>query len=169
VSRASAVRRSATMAALFAAMVAGTVAAFLPDGVAAQPAPYFSSTYAASEGSPYKEVYGRTFGAGAPLETAAPPAAPPADPPTDPPPLPEVAPEVVYVIEDGRLLTYSAADYAKGEGRARSLSPLPADSSPLGRPAVSLPSVADHLYGAPPAETAAGPAAVPIRLVPPSD
>lgn len=144
-----------------AAMVAGAAAIFLPEGVAAQPAPHFSSTYAASEGSPYKDVYGRTFGAapeadpGLPLETAA----PPADPEV-------VAPEVVYVIEDGRLLTYSAADYATGGGEAQSLSALPVESSPLGRPAASLPSVADHLYGAPPAETAAGPAA-PIRLIQP--
>lgn len=139
-----------------AAMAAGAAAALLPEGGTAQPAPHFSSTYAASEGSPYKEVYGRTFGTapeadpGPPLETAAPPA----------------DPGVVYVIEDGRLLTYSAADYAAGDGKAQSLSPQSAGSSSLGRPATSLPGVADHLYGAPPAETAAGPA-TPIRLIQP--
>ncbi|HMA15383.1 MAG TPA: hypothetical protein VKP12_11390 [Kiloniellaceae bacterium] len=66
---------------------------------AAQDAAYFTPTYAASRGSPYSEVYARTFGA-APLETAAPPAASDAG--------------AVYVIEDGRLLTYSAEDYARG-------------------------------------------------------
>jgi hypothetical protein len=78
----------------------------------AQDAAYFTPTYAASRGSPYSEVYARTF-APAPLETAAPPAeaARPAG--------------VVYVIEDGRLLTYSAEAYAHG-GPASAGAALPA-------------------------------------------
>lgn len=71
------------------------------DAASAQEAAYFTPTYAASRGSPYSEVYARTFGA-PPLETAAPPAA-------DGP-----GAAAVYVIEDGRLLTYSAEDYARG-------------------------------------------------------
>lgn len=78
----------------------------------AQDAAYFTPTYAASRGSPYSEVYARAFGA-PPLETAAPPA--------------EVASPagVVYVIENGRLLTYSAEDYAHG-GPASAGTKLPA-------------------------------------------
>src|SRR3546814_18305485 len=87
---------------------------------AAQDAAYFSPTFAASRGSPYSEVYAATFGArtvGAPpLETAAPTV---------------VVPTLVYVIQDGRLLTYSAGDYGRG-GEALTTTALPA-SLPNGR------------------------------------
>lgn len=76
----------------------------------AQDAAYFTPTYAASRGSPYREAYARSFGA--PLETAAPPATA-AEPPG-----------IVYVIEDGQLLTYSPGNYASG-GPASSRTALP--------------------------------------------
>lgn len=103
---------------------------------AAQDAAYFSPIYAASQGSPYSEVYARTFG-GPPLETAAPAPAASVAP----------APSVVYVIEGGRLLTYSAENYLSG-GDALAGAPLP-DGMGGGR-----------LYGAVP------PAPAPVPLLP---
>lgn len=134
----------------------------------AQSAAHFSPTYAASEGSPYSEVYARTFGAGGPpLETSAPP---PVDPPslTAPPAPPESGPPaVVYVIENGRVLTYSAEAYAQdGEALARSdLASVGGGAMP---PEVRVPTVADQFYAAPALETAAGPEAQgkPIPLLP---
>ena len=136
----------------------------------AQSAAYFSPTYAASEGSPYSEVYARTFGAGGPpLETSAPPASPPGGSPprlAAPPPGARV-PVVVYVIEDGRLLTYSAEDYANG-GEASSRSALPSAGGGSLTPQVRVPTVADRLYDTPALETAAGPGGQgkPIPLLP---
>jgi len=113
-------------------------------GAAAQDAAYFSPTYAASRGSPYSEVYARTFGA-PPLETAAPaPAGTGASGAAGAAP----APTVVYVIEGGRLLTYRAEDYAGG-GAAVAGTPLPA-AAPGGR-----------LYGAVPPASAGAP--VPLQ------
>lgn len=130
----------------------------------AQSAAYFSPTYAASEGSPYSEVYARTFGAGGPpLETSAPPPAL-----TAPPPPPENAPPTaVYVIEDGRVLTYSAKDYAQG-GEALARSDLPSVGGGALRPEVRVPTVTDQFYAAPALETAAGPDGQeqPIPLLP---
>lgn len=122
---------------------------------AAQSAAYFSPTYAASQGSPYSEVYARTFGSGGPpLETSAPP---PAVPETGPASAPEAT---VYVIEGGRVLTYSAEDYASG-GTALARSALPSAGGGAIAPEVRVPTVADRLYDtpspAPALETAAGP------------
>jgi len=158
--------RTAAFAVLSAAgLLAGGVAA-------AQDAAYFSPTYAASHGSPYSEVYARTFGAegGAPpMETAAPP--PPARSAPSVPILPPFAPPpVVYVIEDNRLLTYDAEDYARGTGAALSGVALPGNGSAPGGPApeVRVPTIADRLYAPPPLETAAGAASggAPVPLVP---
>ena len=119
------------------ARIAGLFCSLLLAGsAAAQDAAHFGPTYAASRGSPYSEVYARTFGA--PLETAAPPPAAPG------------APAVVYVIEDGRLLTYSAGDYASGGGQALAGTALPA--APTG----------GRLYGAIPPEPAAGDGPIPL-------
>lgn len=108
---------------------------------AAQDAAYFSPTFAASHGSPYSEIYARTFGA-PPLETAAPaPAAAPADAP---------APSVVYVIENDRLLTYSATDFARGGAQALAGAALP--TAPAG----------GRLYGAIPPAPADSGDAVPL-------
>ncbi|MGF1592193.1 MAG: hypothetical protein ACFCUW_02875 [Kiloniellaceae bacterium] len=131
----------------------------------AQSAAHFSPTYAASEGSPYSEIYARTFGAGAPpLETAAPPAIDTAEAPVI------AESSVVYVIEGGRLLTYSSEAYTGG-GQAQGsalLPPAEADYRALA-PEVRVPTVADSLYGVPPLDTAAGPdtPAAPIPLLPP--
>jgi len=130
---------------------------------AAQSAAYFSPTYAASEGSPYSEVYARAFGAGGPpLETSAPPAATPG----------AVVPgAVVYVIEGGRVLTYNAEDYASG-GAALARSALPSPGSGTLNPEVRVPTIADRLYDTPAPspvlETAAGPqdGAGPVPLLP---
>lgn len=127
---------------------------------AGQEAAYFTPTYAASQGSPYSEVYARTFGA-APLETAAPP--PPSGAPT---------PSVVYVIEDGRLLTYSAEAYERGEGEPLAGTPLAAAEAPYGgfAPELRAARVTDRLYARPQLETTAGaaPAGGPIPLLPPN-
>ena len=153
-------RRAAAYAVLACtSVVLCTVGLARTSAARAQSAPYFSPTYAASEGSPYSSIYAQTFGAGgppasqapaasaapAPLETAAGPAAPPES-------------GVVYVIEDGRLLTYRAEDYAQG-GQALAGTAVP--PAPSG--AADLSSIADRLYEAAPLETAAGP----IPLVPP--
>lgn len=129
---------------------------------AAQSAAHFSPTYAASEGSPYSDIYARAFGAGAPpLETAAPPAAGAAES------------SVVYVIEGGRLLTYSAEAYSGGGGaRGSSLLPPAETDFRAFAPQLRVPTVTDRLYGAPPLDTAAGPdagpdaPAAPIPLLP---
>jgi hypothetical protein len=134
----------------------------------AQSAAYFSPTYAASEGSPYSEVYARTFGAGGPpLETSAPP---PADPPRlAAPPAPAVqgAAAMVYVIEGGRLLTYNAEAYANG-GEALVRSALPSEGGGAMNPEVRVPTVTDQFYAAPALETAAGRTGegAPIPLLP---
>ena len=127
-------RHPALAAGLFCGLLAG-------GGAAAQDAAYFSPTYAASRGSPYSEVYARTFGA-PPLETAA---APPAAAGTA-----ATGPAVVYVIEDGRLLTYSAGDYASGGGQALAGTALP--TAPAG----------GRLYGAMPPQPAAADGPIPL-------
>jgi hypothetical protein len=123
-------RRSAFVAAL----LAGASPAW-SGAAAGQNAAQFSPTYAASQGSPYSAVYARTFGA-APLETSAPAAASP-------------APDVVYVIEGGRLLTYRAEDYARGEGPEIAGAPVPVAKTPYGGFSSGLraPTVTDRLYG----------------------
>jgi len=77
------------------------------------------------------------------------------------------------VIEDGRLLTFRAEDYASGSGAALVGTALPpAESSrSLGTPQVRVPTIADRLYGTAPLETAAGPAQAPapIQLIPPQN
>jgi hypothetical protein len=122
---------------------------------AAQDAAHFSPTYAASQGSPYSEIYARTFGTprktaagGAPLETAAGTPAAAAKSAGDP----VAAPKVVYIIEGGRLLTYSAADYGRGVGEALAAAELP--TGPAG----------GRLHGAIPPEPAAD--GQPIPLLP---
>ncbi|MEO3429068.1 hypothetical protein AAFN88_09445 [Pelagibius sp. CAU 1746] len=165
-------------AVLAAAITAGAGTA------AAQDARHFSPTYAASEGSPYSSVYARTFGAGgpppaapaAPLITSAAPSTPvsPAAPPGRGPEDGAVsAPgnDVVYVIEGGRLLTYRAADYARGRGAVAGAAIPPAVTGSAGAaPATELSGIAGRLYRpSPPAPlaTGAGPGG-PIRLIPPS-
>jgi hypothetical protein len=162
-------QRAWTAALLVAALAAGAATP-----AAAQDASYFSPTYAASDGSPYSSVYARTFGAGgppaqpapppeAPLETSAAPTAAPPQSGTE---------GVVYVIEDGRLLTYRAEDYARGRGAVAGAAVPPAVTGSAGStPPADLSSITNRLYGAPPPgspllPTAAGPAA-PIQLVPP--
>ncbi|MEQ8356421.1 MAG: hypothetical protein RH942_12840 [Kiloniellaceae bacterium] len=155
--------RGHALAATIAVLPAGVTALFCADQVAAQSAPYFSSTYAASDGSPYSEVYARTFGAGgqpagkAAVATATPTLVP-LGPPlvTSAPPAPSDTGNVVYVIENGRLLTYSGQDYARGGGEALEQTLLaPAGGGPA-TPRAELPSIANRLYGSPPLETAAG-------------
>ena len=134
----------------------------------AQNAAYFSPTYAASEGSPYSEVYARTFGAGGPpLETSAPPPAPPPRLAAPPAPPGNSLPGVVYVIENGRVLTYSAEAYAQG-GEALARSDLPSVGGGAMNPEVRVPTVADQFYAAPALKTAAGPDGQgrPIPLLP---
>ena len=143
------------LGAVFAAIQLAACPLLLPSGAVAQSAAYFSPTFAASEGSPYSDVYARAFGAGAP--------------PADTGVVPDTG--VVYIIEGGRLLTLDARDYASGSATALTTTPLPASGPAPGAPAAALSGIADRLYGAPPLETAAGsgaPAAgAPIRLVPP--
>jgi hypothetical protein len=137
----SALRRRCRPAAFAAVLLAGAALVWSA-AAAGQDATYFTPTYAASQGSPYSEVYARTFGA-PPIVTAAP--APPAAP----------TPSVVYVIEDGRLLTYSAEVYARGGGEPLAGAPLP--TTPTG----------GRLYGAVPPQAAAGSAGhAPIPLLP---
>lgn len=163
----TAAQRAAGRHNILAAVAAVLVPALTAVPATAQDAPYFSSTYAASEGSPYSSVYARTFGAGgppAPLETgAAPSGLAPSDlAPSDPAPTESKAGEVVYVIENGRLLTYRAEDFARG-GRAVTSTAVP--PAPGG---AELSGITGRLYGSPPAapvEDAAGP----IPLVPPQD
>lgn len=154
-----------------AAGVALAALAALPGHAGAQDAAVFTPTYAASTGSPYSDVYARTFGTTGrpdaaasqaeplPLETAAPP-------PSAQEAAPAVGPGVVYVIEGSRLLTYRAADYASG-GTAVDQAPLPpADTAYIGgAPEVQVPTIADRLYSRPPATPAGGP----IPLPPPAD
>ena len=144
----------------------------------AQDARYFSPKYAASDGSPYSDVYARAFGAGGPAAGQAAPGAPePWDPPlitaAPPPGPPPAESEVVYVIEDGQLSTYSSDDYARGSGAALSQVPLPTAADAPVASGLELPSIADRLYGAPPLETAAdkigGAPGTPVRLIPPQD
>jgi len=156
------------------ALAAAAVLAALPGHAGAQDAAVFTPTYAASPGSPYSDVYARTFGttgrpdaaAGQteppPLETAA---APPASAEEA---APDVVPgAVVYVIEGSRLLTYRAADYAGG-GSAVDQAPLPpAETAYIGgAPEVQVPTIADRLYSrSAPAAKAGGP----VPLLPPAD
>jgi hypothetical protein len=126
---------------------------------------------AAAQGSPYSDIYARAFG------VAPPPTAIPATPLPGPGGAGEAASgDVVYVIEDGRLLTYRAGDYASGNGEALTRSPLPSAESAysFSPPELLIPSIADRLYGTAPLETAAGEAAAanaeapaPIPLFPP--
>lgn len=164
-----------------AILLVAVVAAGGAGQAAAQDAPYFSPTYAASDGSPYSSVYARTFGAGGP-----PPAEPPATAPlvTGNGPLVPATPaapadsgpagNVVYVIEHGRLLTYRAEDYARGRGAIAGAAVPPAVIGSAGStPPADLSSITNRFYGAPPLPTAAGPAsaelAAPIQLVPPAN
>ena len=148
--------------------------AILPCGADAQDAAVFTPTFAASQGSPYSEVYARAFGTtgspaaavGAagppPLETAAAPPAQEGAPGVVPGGVPGVAPGVVYVIEGGRLLTYEAADYPAGAAVGQAPLP-PAETAYIGAaPDVQVPTIADRLYSRPPA-------AAPIPLLPPAD
>lgn len=162
-------RRSRYPAVACAAVVLAMACLARP--AAAQNAATFSPTYAASEGSPYRDVYARTFGAGGPPAEGTPPLVTGASPPA---PAADSAGDVVYVIEDGRLLTYRAEDYARG-GPALSGAALPAAAGDAAaRPRAELSSITNRLYGAPPPQTTgAGPAAPsrpgsPIQLVPPA-
>ena len=156
-----ALRRGCRPAAFAAVLLAGAALVWSA-AAAGQDAAYFTPTYAASQGSPYSEVYARTFGA-PPIVTAAPP-------PAAPNPSVAPTPSVVYVIEDGRLLTYSAEVYARGGGEPLAGAPLPAADASYGRlaPEVRVPTVADRLYARPPLESAAGaaPDNGPIPLLP---
>lgn len=131
----------------------------------AQEASYFSPTYAASEGSPYSSVYARTFGAGgppapeAPLETGA---APPEPVPPEPAPAGSGTGDVVYVIENGRLLTYKAQDFARGGPAVTGTAVPPAPGG------AELSSITGRLYGTPPSRPEAE-ATGPIPLLPPQD
>lgn len=154
----------------------------LPGGADAQDAAVFTPTYAASQGSPYSEVYARAFGttgspaaaadaAGPPpLETAAaPPAQEGAPEALDPGDVPGVVPGVVYVIEGGRLLTYEAADYPAGAAVGQAPLP-PAETAYIGAaPEVRVPTIADRLYSRPPVAAPAGETGAPIPLLPPAD
>lgn len=169
-------RRAWTVVLLVAATAGGAAGP-----AAAQDARYFSPTYAASDGSPYSSVYARTFGAGGPPAAGAPAAPPlvtgagPAVPAT--PTLPaDSGPDgsVVYVIEDGRLLTYRAEDYTRGRDAVAGAAVPPAVIGSAGStPPADLSSITNRLYGAPPPlATGAGPTAPsppggPIQLVPP--
>ncbi|NIA70120.1 hypothetical protein HBA54_16055 [Pelagibius litoralis] len=134
-----------------------------PAALHAQGKGYFSPTYAASaEGSPYSEVYSRTFGASGeaqqtppltfapPIETAA--AKPSATPDS-----------VVYIIDSQGLLTFRSEDFAEGTGKAIAHNPLPTSRGPAANPMAppQVPTVANSLYLQPPLETATGPAAPP--------
>jgi hypothetical protein len=166
-----------TVLLLVAALAAGAAGP-----AAAQDASYFSPTYAASDGSPYSSVYARTFGAGGPPPAEAPAQAPlvtgagPSVPATPAAPA-DSGPDssVVYVIEDGRLLTYRAEDYARGRGAVAGAAVPPAVTGSAGStPPADLSSITNRLYGTPPLPTAAGPAsaadpAAPIQLVPPQN
>ena len=124
----------------------------LPDG---QAEGLSSPVYAASpNGSPYGEVYSRTFGAsgdaypGGEATTANPP----------PPPAPaEAAGEVVYVIDSYGLQTYRATDYGRGTGAPIGHNPQPLPAATASSAPLQVPTVADNLYLQPPLETAAGP------------
>ena len=66
-------RRAAACAVLACTSVALCTAGLARTSAArAQSAPYFSPTYAASEGSPYSSIYAQTFGAGGPPVSQAP-------------------------------------------------------------------------------------------------
>lgn len=131
-----------------------------PTPATAQEARHFSPTHAASDGSPYSSVYARTFGAGGspaqpapPLETsAAPPASSAAQSEPD---------GIVYVIQDGRLLSYRAEDYAHG-GPALSGAAVPPNAGAGATPPAELTGITRRLYDT---TRPAGP----IQLVPPQD
>ncbi len=164
-----------------AAVVLAAATAAGPGAATAQDGRYFSPTYAASDGSPYSSVYARTFGAGGPPPVEATAPAPlvtgtgplvPATPAGPPDSSPDAG--VVYVIEDGRLLTYRAEDYARGRSAVAGAAVPPAvTGSVVSTPPADLSSITSRLYGAPPLPTAAGPAAAdpaaPIQLVPPQN
>ena len=156
-------RRRVTACALTAAL-SGLATLSLSTAAEAQSAAYFSPTYAASDGSPYSSVYARTFGTGGPPVPATPAPAPLVTSAGPPASASAVEGDVVYVIEKGRLLTYRAADYARGgQALAGAAVPPAASGSAAATPQADLSSIADRLYGAPPLDTAAGP----IQLVPP--
>lgn len=136
----------------------------------AQEARHFSPTHAASDGSPYSSVYARTFGAGGspaqpapPLETsAAPPASSAAQSEPDGIVPDGIVPDgIVYVIQDGRLLSYRAEDYAQG-GPALSGAAVPPNAGAGATPPAELTGITRRLYDT---TRPAGP----IQLVPPQD
>jgi hypothetical protein len=148
------------------------LAVLWPAAGSAQNAVRFSPTFAASQGSPYRDVSGPTSGAGAATDShglnrrSAPSTAFPE--PAGREPGAGAHEAVVYVIEDGRLLTYSASDYAAGRDRVLART----DLSRIGAiiiPEVRVPTIADRLYAGPPLETAGGEAgsAAPVVLIPP--
>lgn len=110
-----------------------------------------SPIYAESaQGSPYREVYSRTFGT----------SGNPAEPLRGTTPVPaETAEEVVYVINSNGLLTFRAEDYAQDQGGPIGHNPLPLMQAPNAVPTApaQVPTVADSLYLQPPLATAAGP------------
>src|SRR3546814_10382132 len=63
---------------------------------------------------------------------------------------------VVYIIEGGRLLTFSAGDYARGEGAALAGVTLPAAPASHLLPNARVPRVTDQLYRRPPDAAAGG-------------
>ncbi|WP_299390946.1 hypothetical protein [Pelagibius sp.] len=123
---------------------------------------YFSPTYAASaQGSPYREVYSRTFGSAAP---------PPPDPQETAATLVPSKPveDFVFVIDSKGLATYRADDYGDGQGAAIARGPLPPvpEAKLIAGATAQVPTVADNLYLQPPLETAGGPQAAPPAVTP---
>lgn len=118
-----------------------------------------SPTYAASpQGSPYSEIYSRTFGASG----AAAPGAGTATPgPTPSPGVEDAGGEVVYVIDSNGLLTYRAEDFSRGAGTPIGHNPQPLPAATASSGTLQVPTVAKGLYLQPPLETAAGPAPAP--------
>ena len=159
-------RKRTAFVLLLAVAGAGLPAMALPLApVAAQKARHFSPTYAASDGSPYSSVYARTFGAGGPPAQPAPPletsAAPPASSATQSEPDGIVPDGIVYVIQDGQLLSYRAEDYAQG-GPALSGAAVPPNAGAAATPPAELTGITRRLYDT---TRPAGP----IQLVPPQD
>ncbi|WP_420347101.1 hypothetical protein [Pelagibius sp.] len=141
------------------------LSALWPVPAAAQDGGYFSPTYASSaQGSPYRDVYSRTFGSA----TAAPEAL---QTPRAAAPVAASGPagEVVFVIDSKGLATYRADDYAGGRGDAiarGAVPPMP-ETATIAGAVPQVPTVADNLYLRPPLETAGGPQpATPVLLIP---
>lgn len=114
-----------------------------------------SPTYAASSnGSPYSEIYSRTFGASG--AAAAPTSTP--GPDAEDAGVGVVSDGgVVYVIDSNGLLTYRAEDFSRGSGPPIGHNPQPLPAATAGAGSLQVPTVADGLYLQPPLETAAGP------------